>query len=113
MLFRSLLADSEYRYELEAQIEPFKGLLLGLFFISVGMSADLGLLKNEPFRVIGLTLLLVAIKLPLLFLVGRLAGGLDKVSAIRLGVLLGAGGEFAFVVFKLAAAPAVRGGEGC
>jgi len=99
-----LLADSEYRHELEAQIEPFKGLLLGLFFISVGMSADLGLLKSEPIRVIGLTLLLVAIKLPLLFLIGRLAGGLDKVSAIRLGVLLGAGGEFAFVVFKLAAA---------
>ncbi|MDH1010548.1 monovalent cation:proton antiporter-2 (CPA2) family protein [Pseudomonas nicosulfuronedens] len=106
-----LLADSEYRHELEAQIEPFKGLLLGLFFISVGMSADLGLLKSEPLVVLGLTLLLVGIKLPLLFLIGRLAGGLDKVSAIRLGVLLGAGGEFAFVVFKLALAQGLMDGK--
>ncbi|MNF67233.1 Glutathione-regulated potassium-efflux system protein KefC [compost metagenome] len=97
-----LLADSEYRHELESQIEPFKGLLLGLFFISVGMTADLGLLLNEPLVVIGLTLLLVLIKLPLLFLIGRLGGGLDRAHALRLGVVLAAGGEFAFVVFKLA-----------
>ncbi|WP_223535983.1 monovalent cation:proton antiporter-2 (CPA2) family protein [Pseudomonas sp. GL-B-16] len=96
-----LLADSEYRHELEAQIEPFKGLLLGLFFISVGMGANLSLLLSMPMAVLGLTLLLIAIKLPLLFLVGRLAGGLKKVSAIRLGIVLAAGGEFAFVVFKI------------
>jgi len=96
-----LLADSEYRHELEAQIEPFKGLLLGLFFISVGMGANLGLLLSAPITVLGLTLLLIAIKLPLLFAVGRLAGGLGKVSAIRLGIVLAAGGEFAFVVFKI------------
>lgn len=96
-----LLADSEYRHELEAQIEPFKGLLLGLFFISVGMGANLGLLLSAPITVLGLTLLLIAIKLPLLFVVGRLAGGLGKVSAIRLGIVLAAGGEFAFVVFKI------------
>jgi glutathione-regulated potassium-efflux system protein KefB len=96
-----LLADSEYRHELEAQIEPFKGLLLGLFFISVGMGANLSLLLSAPVAVLGLTLLLIAIKLPLLFLVGRLAGGLSKVSAIRLGIVLAAGGEFAFVVFKI------------
>jgi glutathione-regulated potassium-efflux system protein KefB len=96
-----LLADSEYRHELEAQIEPFKGLLLGLFFISVGMGANLSLLQSMPIAVLGLTLLLIAIKLPLLFLVGRLAGGLKKVSAIRLGIVLAAGGEFAFVVFKI------------
>ncbi|MGF6090137.1 monovalent cation:proton antiporter-2 (CPA2) family protein [Pseudomonas sp. 18173] len=96
-----LLADSEYRHELEAQIEPFKGLLLGLFFISVGMGANLGLLLSMPVAVLGLTLLLIAIKLPLLFVVGRLAGGLKKVSAIRLGIVLAAGGEFAFVVFKI------------
>jgi len=96
-----LLADSEYRHELEAQIEPFKGLLLGLFFISVGMGANLSLLLSAPAVVLGLTLLLIAIKLPLLFVVGRLAGGLGKVSAIRLGIVLAAGGEFAFVVFKI------------
>jgi glutathione-regulated potassium-efflux system protein KefB len=86
-----LLADSEYRHELEAQIEPFKGLLLGLFFISVGMGANLSLLLSAPLAVLGLTLLVV----------GRLAGGLGKVSALRLGIVLAAGGEFAFVVFKI------------
>ena len=96
-----LLADSEYRHELESQIEPFKGLLLGLFFMSVGMGANLGLLLSEPLLVLGLTLLLILIKLPLLFLVGRLAGGLGKESALRLGIVLAAGGEFAFVVFKI------------
>ncbi|MFE2003882.1 monovalent cation:proton antiporter-2 (CPA2) family protein [Pseudomonas guariconensis] len=96
-----LLADSEYRHELESQIEPFKGLLLGLFFISVGMGANLGLLLEMPLVLLGLNLLLVAVKLPLLMLVGRLAGGLNTASALRLGVVLAAGGEFAFVVFKL------------
>lgn len=96
-----LLADSEYRHELESQIEPFKGLLLGLFFISVGMGANISLLFSAPVAVIGLTLLLIALKLPLLFIVGRLAGGLGKQSALRLGLVLAAGGEFAFVVFKI------------
>ncbi|MEG0247584.1 MAG: cation:proton antiporter, partial [Pseudomonas sp.] len=96
-----LLADSEYRHELESQIEPFKGLLLGLFFISVGMGANLSLLLESPGLLIGLTLLLIAVKLPLLMLVGRTVGGLSNVSALRLGIVLAAGGEFAFVVFKL------------
>ncbi len=95
-----LLADSEYRHELESQIEPFKGLLLGLFFISVGMGANLGMLLQSPGLLLGLTLLLVAVKLPLLMLVGRI-GGLNAGNALRLGVVLAAGGEFAFVVFKL------------
>lgn len=97
-----LLADSEYRHELESQIEPFKGLLLGLFFISVGMSADIGLLLREPLLILGFTVLLIALKLPLLWVVGRLIGGLERRSALRLGVVLAAGGEFAFVVFKMA-----------
>lgn len=96
-----LLADSEYRHELESQIEPFKGLLLGLFFMSVGMGANLSLLLREPIVVLGLTVLLIVVKFPLLFVLGRLAGGLNKVSAIRLGIVLAAGGEFAFVVFKI------------
>ncbi len=96
-----LLADSEYRHELEAQIEPFKGLLLGLFFISVGMGTNIGLLFSAPVRVLELTLLLIVLKLPLLYFVGRMAGGLGRESALRLGVVLAAGGEFAFVVFKI------------
>ena len=95
-----LLADSEYRHELESQIEPFKGLLLGLFFISVGMGANLSLLFDTPWLLLGLTALLIAVKLPMLMLVGRL-GGLNTSNALRLGVVLAAGGEFAFVVFKL------------
>lgn len=97
-----LLADSEYRHELESQIEPFKGLLLGLFFIGVGMSADLSLLLDYPLLIVGLALLLLALKLPLLALVGRQIGKLDGMSAIKLGLLLAAGGEFAFVLFGLA-----------
>jgi glutathione-regulated potassium-efflux system protein KefB len=97
-----LLADSEYRHELESHIEPFKGLLLGLFFISVGMAANLALLWHEPLTVLALTLLLIGLKLPVLLVVGRLAGGLSRASAVRLAVLLAAGGEFAFVVFRMA-----------
>jgi glutathione-regulated potassium-efflux system protein KefB len=65
------------------------------------MGANVGLLVSAPATVIGLTLLLIALKLPLLFFVGRLAGGLGKKSALRLGLVLAAGGEFAFVVFKI------------
>ncbi len=97
-----LLADSEYRHELEAQIEPFKGLLLGLFFISVGMSANLGLLLREPLIVAGLVLLLLAVKGALLWPLARLAGRIDAIAALRLTALLAGGGEFAFVVFKIA-----------
>ncbi|MFI8479768.1 monovalent cation:proton antiporter-2 (CPA2) family protein [Pseudomonas sp. NPDC078700] len=97
-----LLADSEYRHELESQIEPFKGLLLGLFFISVGMSADISLLITQPLKVIGLTLTLILLKMPVLLLVGKFIGGINKQSALRLAIVLAAGGEFAFVVFKMA-----------
>ncbi|WP_449429884.1 monovalent cation:proton antiporter-2 (CPA2) family protein [Pseudomonas putida] len=97
-----LMAESPFRHELETQIEPIKGLLLGLFFVGVGMSADLRLLLSMPLQVLGLTLLLVAIKLPLLVGLGRFAGGLNYPQALCLGVVLASGGEFAFVVFKLA-----------
>ncbi|HBK57138.1 MAG TPA: glutathione-regulated potassium-efflux system protein KefB [Xanthomonadales bacterium] len=93
-----LLADSEYRHELESHIEPFKGLFLGLFFIAVGMSIDLGVIGSEPARIaIGVGLLL-GIKAILLYGLGRLAR-LDNGDAMRLGVLLAMGGEFGFVVF--------------
>ncbi|HDS1729664.1 monovalent cation:proton antiporter-2 (CPA2) family protein [Pseudomonas putida] len=97
-----LMAESPFRHELETQIEPIKGLLLGLFFVGVGMSADLHLLLGMPLAVLGLTLLLVGIKLPLLYGLGRMAGGLNPSQALCLGVVLASGGEFAFVVFKLA-----------
>jgi len=97
-----LLADSEYRHELESQIEPFKGLLLGLFFISVGMTADVHLLLQEPLTVLGLSALLMIIKLPILALLGKTLGGLDRSSALKLGIVLAAGGEFAFVIFQIA-----------
>lgn len=97
-----LMAESHFRHELESQIEPLKGLLLGLFFVGVGMTADLRLLLDMPLLVLGITLLLVGIKLPLLYGIGRLWGGMNRAEATCLGVVLASGGEFAFVVFKLA-----------
>lgn len=95
-----LLAESEYKHELESQIEPFKGLLLALFFMSVGMSADLTLLVESPLVIVGLTVLLILIKMPVLMLIGQFLEGVDKDSALKLGLVLAAGGEFAFVVFQ-------------
>jgi len=97
-----LLADSEFRHELEADIEPFKGLLLGLFFIVVGMSANLGLFMSQPLRLLAITAGLMLIKLLAVALLGRLTHH-KGASAWRLGFTLPAGGEFAFVLFTLAA----------
>lgn len=97
-----LLADSEYRHELESHIEPFKGLLLGLFFISVGMSMDLSMLLRHPLRVLALVAALLLVKGTLLWPLGRIVGALGRSDALRLAVLLACGGEFAFVVLKLA-----------
>ena len=97
-----LLADSEFRHELEADLEPFKGLLLGLFFISVGMSANLGLLRSQPLMLIGVTAGLLLIKVLIVALLGRLAGQKPD-TARRLAFSIPAGGEFAFVLFTLAA----------
>jgi monovalent cation:proton antiporter-2 (CPA2) family protein len=95
-----LLADSEYHYELQADIEPFKGLLLGLFFMAVGMSANLGFIAQAPWLVLGTVLLLVTLKALLLFLIGRVYG-LPARSARALAVALSQGGEFGFVLFAL------------
>ena len=97
-----LLADSEYRHELESNIAPFEGLLLGLFFITVGMGVNLLLLEQHPWVVAGLVILLLACKAPALVLVGRLNKRLGNAEALKLVALLAGGGEFAFVVFKLA-----------
>ncbi|UPG90596.1 monovalent cation:proton antiporter-2 (CPA2) family protein [Luteibacter aegosomaticola] len=97
-----LLADSEYRHELESNIEPFKGLLLGLFFISVGMSVDLALLLAQPLLVIGLVAALLAVKAVLIMPLGKLVGALTNADSVRLAAVLASGGEFAFVVLNLA-----------
>jgi monovalent cation:proton antiporter-2 (CPA2) family protein len=97
-----LLADSEFRHELEADIEPFKGLLLGLFFISVGMSANLGLVREKPFLIIGLTLGFMLLKVAILWVIGRLSG-LSPIASRGLAISLPSGGEFAFVLLGLAA----------
>jgi monovalent cation:proton antiporter-2 (CPA2) family protein len=96
-----LLADSEYRHELEASIEPFKGLLLGLFFISVGMSVDLGLIVSEPLRIAAIVAALMLIKAAILFVVARMAGQ-NAANASSLAATLSQGGEFAFVLFAIA-----------
>jgi monovalent cation:proton antiporter-2 (CPA2) family protein len=103
-----LLADSEYRHELEADIEPFKGLLLGLFFISVGMSADLGLILTHPFAIVGATLGLMFLKTAILLGLGRMSGHSWE-SSRGLAVALCQGGEFAFVLFGLAADNGIMG----
>jgi len=96
-----MLADSEYRHELELDIEPFKGLLLGLFFIAVGMSIDIGLFRTQPQAVVGLALGLVALKIVLLYAIARpfYCGSWD---AALFAVALSQGGEFAFVLFGAA-----------
>ncbi|HEX6142168.1 MAG TPA: monovalent cation:proton antiporter-2 (CPA2) family protein [Geminicoccaceae bacterium] len=96
-----LLADSEYRHELEADIEPFKGLLLGLFFIAVGMSLNLGIILEQPLQIATLVVLLLLIKAAVLAPLG-LWSGLSLASARRLGATLPQGGEFAFVIFSVA-----------
>ncbi|BAL22499.1 monovalent cation:proton antiporter-2 (CPA2) family protein [Azoarcus sp. KH32C] len=96
-----VLADSEYRHELEADLDPFKGLLLGVFFMAVGMGANLGLLVEAPGVVVGLAACLIALKLLVVFVVGR-GVGRSAGSARKLAIALAQGGEFAFVVFQLA-----------
>ena len=96
-----LLADSEFRHQIEAEIEPFKGLLLGLFFIAVGMSVNLGLIGEMPVVLIGLALLLIVTKFIVMFAISRLIGNSGK-DARNLAITLPAGGEFAFVLFTAA-----------
>ena len=105
-----LLADSEFRHELEADIEPFKGLLLGLFFITVGMSANLAMVREKPLTLLGLTLGFMLVKVAVLRGIGRL-NGLPNTAGRGLAFSLPSGGEFAFVLFGLAAALGIMGTE--
>ena len=96
-----LLADSEYRQELELDIEPFKGLLLGLFFIAVGMSVDIGLLWRQPLLILGLALGFVALKILVLFGLAKLFKQ-QKADSWIFALTLSQIGEFAFVIFAAA-----------
>ena len=98
-----LLADSEYRHELEADIEPFKGLLLGLFFMSVGLSANVGLLLEQPGRIALLVAGLIVVKFALLYSLARVTGHSPE-SARGIAFALPQAGEFGFVLFSLAVA---------
>ena len=96
----ALLAESSYRHQLEADIQPFEGLLLGLFFTAIGMTIDLQLLVDEPWLILGLVVGLVAVKAVVLYVLGRWQG-LEPGPARRLGLALAQGGEFAFVLFTV------------
>ncbi len=97
-----LLAESEYRRELETNIEPFKGLLLGLFFIAVGMGVDFGVLRQAPLQMAAIVVVFMAVKAVVLY---TMATRLELPYQERpvLTLLLAQGGEFAFVVFQAAA----------
>jgi monovalent cation:proton antiporter-2 (CPA2) family protein len=105
-----LLADSEFRHELEADVEPFKGLLLGLFFMAVGMSANLALFVSHPFAVLGVVLGLMVLKALLMYGLARVSGTGSE-DAQRTAVLIAQGGEFAFVLFVAAQGAAILPSE--
>lgn len=94
----ALLAESSYRHQLEADIQPFQGLLLGLFFTAVGMSLNLGLVEEHGLEIGAFVAGLVAIKSLVLYRLGRWYG-LERRPARRLGLTLSQGGEFAFLLF--------------
>ncbi|HEY4135131.1 MAG TPA: monovalent cation:proton antiporter-2 (CPA2) family protein [Alphaproteobacteria bacterium] len=96
-----MLSDSEYRHEIQADIEPFEGLLLGLFFASMGMSLDTNLLFSAPLQIFAGVAVLLLGKSAVLFALSRLFGQ-DRLSASRMAVLLAQGGEFALVLFGFA-----------
>ncbi|MDX1374230.1 MAG: NAD-binding protein, partial [Burkholderiales bacterium] len=97
-----VLARSEYRHELESNIEPFKGLLLGMFFIAVGMSIDLGLFARAPLVVLGLAAGIVALKVVLLYPVAQTFGYCGRADALLFALALSQIGEFAFVLLGAA-----------
>ncbi|WP_338426318.1 cation:proton antiporter [Sphingopyxis kveilinensis] len=97
-----MLADSPYRHEIEADVEPFRLILLGLFFLAVGMVLDINVVLSDPLRIFGLAAGLVIVKLAVLTLIVRAFGKPWK-AALGLGLLLSQGGEFGFLLFAQAA----------
>jgi voltage-gated potassium channel Kch len=98
-----MLAESEYRHELEIDIDPFKGLLLGLFFMAVGMSIDIGLFATAPLVILGLALAIVVLKMAILYTVAR-PFHCESADASLFAAALSQAGEFAFVIFGAASA---------
>lgn len=98
-----MLADTPYRHELEADIEPFRSILLGLFFVAVGMMLDLGAIAAQPLFVAGFALALISVKVAIITGLGLLMKMTWR-SALALGLLLSQGGEFAFVLYNQALA---------
>jgi CPA2 family monovalent cation:H+ antiporter-2 len=96
-----LLAETEYRREIENMVEPFKGLLLGLFFVTVGARLEVAAVISQPLLVFGLAAVLIAIKMAVIYPVARLFG-LNNRSAIETAAVLGPAGEFAFVIIDQA-----------
>ena len=96
-----MLADSPYRHEIEADVEPFRSILLGLFFLAVGMVLDLHAVAANPLFVIGMAVILVLTKAALITGLARLFG-MERNQAIGSGLLLSQGGEFGFVLFAQA-----------
>ena len=94
-----MLANSPYRHELEADIDPFRSLLLGFFFLAVGMMLDLDVVVENTAFVIGAAFALVAVKIAIIFGLGKLFG-MDTNPALAMGMLLSQGGEFGFVLFS-------------
>ena len=105
-----VLANSEYRHQLEIDTEPFKGLLLGLFFIAVGASIDFKLIVGDPGLIASLVAGLVVLKLVVLLILGKLFK-LSLDQNLLFGFALAQGGEFAFVLFSFASQQGVLGGE--
>ena len=101
-----MLADSPYRHELEADIDPFRSLLLGMFFVAVGMMLDLDAIAARPLFVLGMALALIALKALVLYALARVFG-IESRPALKLGLLLSQGGEFAFVLFAAAQSSAL------
>jgi len=98
-----MLAESPYRHELEADVEPFRSILLGLFFLSVGMLLDLRLIATRPLFVIGIAAGVIVTKAVIVTLINRVSGGKWS-DSIRLALLISQAGEFGFVLFAQAAA---------
>lgn len=105
-----LLAESEYRHELEVAIDPFKGLLLGLFFISVGMALNLGVLYTHIVTILLGVVTLVAVKTLVLYLLARIYG-LRSSERQQFAGVLSQGGEFAFVLFSAASSAKLFSGD--
>ena len=102
-----LLAETEFRHEVEVTIEPFKGLLLGLFFVSIGAGLDLSLVVSAPLATLGVAAGLIAVKFVVTYCAGR-ALRLPNMVAAKSALVLGPGGEFAFVMITPRSGEAAR-----